>query len=207
MQDRRYRDMGSSRTQVSPLAKTATWPRRERVRERESPRKTAWYACYTNPRAEKKVDGVLAQRGIPAFLPIVSMPRQWHDRRKIVSMPLFPSYVFAHFDAMNAGAVLRVPGVLNIVRFDGRLAPITNEEIENIARFVRAVSQSGYVPAPVEFQVGQRVRITSGPFEGVEGEVLEARGHRRVLVGLRALRLGFEVNVPVESLKAVGGVA
>jgi hypothetical protein len=45
----------------------------------------------------------------------------------------------------------------------------------------------------------------SGPFAGVEAVVCELRGHHRVVVGLQSIRIGFEVNVPIESLKSDNG--
>ena len=55
-----------------------------------------WYACYTRSRHEKRVAERLRQRGHTVFLPLVERVRQWHDRKKRVPWPLFPSYVFLY---------------------------------------------------------------------------------------------------------------
>lgn len=198
--------MSSSLSPYDVFQKGAVWRPRKRASDSSIFDAPAWYACYTHARAEKRVDGLLARRGIPSFLPLVSLVRQWHDRRRTVSFPLFPSYVFARFDGAQMGSLLRLPGVVNIVRFNGRPAAIPDTEIENIARFARGLADSGFVPPPpVEFEPGQKVTIVSGPFAGVEAVVCELRGHHRVVVGLQSIRIGFEVNVPIESLKSDNG--
>jgi hypothetical protein len=42
-----------------------------------------------------------------------------------------------------------------------------------------------------------------GPFEGVEGIVVEARGRKRVLVGLAAIGQGLEIDIDTRLLKAI----
>lgn len=160
-----------------------------------------WYACYTMARREKKVHARFGERGLESFLPIVPRTSQWHDRRKRIEWPLLPGYVFARFRLPELYHVLGTPGVSSVVRMNGLPAPISDEEIRNIARFATALAESKIEPRQVRFREGQRVRIVSGPFEGIEGIVLELRGRRRVLVGLRTIGLGFEVDVSDQALR------
>ena len=161
-----------------------------------------WYACYTRPRAEKKVDALFTERGIESYLPTVPRVSTWHDRSRTVHWPLFTSYVFARSDGRGPGLIVTTPGVSDVVRFAGNPALIPDAEIRNVARFADALAATGFTPPAVRFEEGQRVVITSGPFRGVEGVVLEVRGQLRVLVGLAAIGAGFEVDVPVSSIKA-----
>jgi transcription antitermination factor NusG len=196
--------MGSLHTLPEVFRDARAWPRRHRESPWEPPATPAWYACLTRARAEKKVTTLLTQRGVQSYLPVVPRLRQWHDRKKRVAIPLFPSYVFAKFEARGVLPILKTPGVASVVRFDGRLAAIPDADIENIARFAELLADSGYEPPPVRFEKGQRIKIVSGPFEGVYGTVVEARGRRRVLVGLETIGLGFEVDVPSTSVKPIG---
>jgi len=161
-----------------------------------------WFACYTRPRAEKKVHALLAERGIECYLPAVPRVHRWRDRNRTVVMPLFTSYVFARGEFVVR--IVETPGVHDVVRFDGRPALIPDAEIRNIERFVRALSATRREVPPVPFQQGERVLITAGPFEGVEGVVVRARNRRRVLVGLAVIGAGFEVDVPAASVLAIG---
>lgn len=160
-----------------------------------------WFACYTRARQEKKVDLLLRERSIESYLPLIAQERRWHDRRKVVKWPLFASYVFVRFKPGELAQVLSIPGVATVVRLNGRLAAIAHEEITNIAAFAEQYPARAELPEIVTFVPGQRVRITSGSFEGVVGVVIEMRGKRRVLVGLREIGLGFEVNVGAELLE------
>lgn len=160
-----------------------------------------WYACYTRANQEKKVFARLEERGVDSYLPATLQKRQWHDRVKLIACPLFPSYVFARFELQDLYDILAVPGIAAVVRVAGRVAPISEEEIANIQRFVEALSGHAN-PAVVHaaFDEGDPVRIVSGPFQGVEGRVIRAQGRQRVLVGLKTVGLGFEVDVSAASL-------
>lgn len=163
-----------------------------------------WYACYTRARHEKRVEGLLRERGIESYLPQVTRTRQWKDRRKRVGFPLFPGYVFGHFTLRQLHPVLSTPGVSTIIRINGYPTPIPGADIENVRRFVAALEATGTEPEVRPFlSAGQRVRVADGPFEGVEGVVIEQRGRRRVLVGLEAIGQGLEVDIPVRLLDAI----
>lgn len=166
----------------------------------EEPR---WYACYTRARHEKRVDGLLAERGIESYLPTRAEEREWSDRKKVVDFPLFPSYVFGRFTLADVHQVLTIPGVSTIVRREGIPAPIPDPEIDNIRRFQEALARTGQVAEPNPLQEGQWVRVTSGPFSNVEGVVVERRGRKRVLVGLRTIGQGLEVDIDTRILQPI----
>ena len=57
-----------------------------------------WYAIYTRPRWEKKVDLLLKDQGLESYCPLNKVKRKWSDRIKLVEEPLFKSYVFVRTD-------------------------------------------------------------------------------------------------------------
>jgi transcription termination/antitermination protein NusG len=163
-----------------------------------------WYACYTRARHEKQVEAQLRQRGMESYLPLVQQMRQWSDRKKAVQFPLFPSYVFGRFRLADLHNVLTTPGVSTIVRANGYPTPIPPGDLDNVKHFVAALADSGLEPDPRPFLAeGQWVRVMEGPFEGVEGIVVEARGRKRVLVGLAAIGQGLEIDIDTRLLKAI----
>lgn len=163
-----------------------------------------WYACYTRARHEKQVEALLRRRGIESYLPVVPRVRAWKDRTKLVEWPLFPSYVFACFTLREVHAVLTTPGVSTIVRTNGVPAPIPAAELENVRRFAAAAAQVRTEPElrPL-VREGQWVRVKDGPFRGVEGQVVECRGRRRVLVGLGAIGQGLEFDIDTRRLMVI----
>jgi transcription antitermination factor NusG len=163
-----------------------------------------WYACYTKARHEKRAYAGLLDRGIEAYLPLAPRVSQWKDRRKLVDWPLFPSYVFGRLCATELHRALTVPGVATLVKSGGRAVVIPDEELENVRRFTSAL-ENGLVeaePCPF-FAEGEWVEVMAGPLQGVRGVVVERRGRCRVLIGLRAIGQGLEVDVNVKILKAV----
>jgi transcription termination/antitermination protein NusG len=163
-----------------------------------------WYACYTRSRAEKQVERLMAERGFEVFLPLVSRVSQWKDRRKRVEFPMFPSYVFGRFSLRDVHRVLSVPGVVSLVKQDGRPSPIADADLENVRRFARALRTGDVaVEARPYLEQGVWVEVSEGPLKGVRGVVVERRGRRRVLIGLKAIGQGMEFDVDVQVLRAL----
>jgi hypothetical protein len=54
----------------------------------------SWHALHTKHQHEKRVAEFLANREFEVFLPLFSEMHRWKDRNKLVSLPLFPCYVF-----------------------------------------------------------------------------------------------------------------
>jgi transcription antitermination factor NusG len=169
------------------------------VPDRQSPQ---WYACYTRARHEKKVARVLGERGVEHYLPLLECERQWADRRKLVELPLFPSYLFARVALDDIASVLSVPGVVGVVRNLGQPIAVCEADLQNVRRFVAALASTpDAAPEPMPLPAeGAAVRVISGPFAGVAGVVLEHRGRARVLVGLSAVGMGMAVDVSAEML-------
>ena len=78
---------------------------------------TKWYAVYTRPRFEKQVVKALLDQGIEGYLPLIKTMRQWSDRKKMVEVPLFSSYVFVHINRSAYDQVLQTQGVVKYISF------------------------------------------------------------------------------------------
>lgn len=155
-----------------------------------------WYACRTRARAEKKVDRLLGSLGISSYLPLLERERQWSDRQKRVGLPLFPGYVFARFPLTQLGDVLGTPGLASIVRVNGYPTPVRENELESIRTLVDGANQAQVEPAPCDYLVrGQEVRVVQGPFQGLSGVLIEARGRTRVVVRITAIRQAVSVEM------------
>jgi len=58
------------------------------------PDASSWWAVYTRHQHEKVVADMLATKGFEVFLPLYESTRRWKDRRMVLSLPLFPCYLF-----------------------------------------------------------------------------------------------------------------
>jgi transcription antitermination factor NusG len=154
-----------------------------------------WYALYTRPRHEKKVACQLTYKGVDHFLPLWRVRRRWSDRWKEVAFPLFPNYLFVRLnleDVRRYTAVLRTPGVVGLVRFNGRVEPVPDEEVESVRRICE--SSLPYDPFPY-LQEGRWVEIVRGPLKGLRGWVVEREGTYQVVVSVHILQRSVAVKV------------
>ena len=95
-----------------------------------------WYAVWTRSRHEQVVRDQLERKQIAAFLPTIPRWRRWKDRKKKVDWPLFPGNGFARFDPDDVLPILKCSGVVNIVSFDGKPAPIPDYEPASIRMLI-----------------------------------------------------------------------
>jgi len=159
-----------------------------------------WFAVWTRSRHEQVVRDQLAARQIEAFLPTITRWSRWKDRKKKITWPLFPGYCFAHFDPDRALSVLTCSGVVNIVSFEGRPAPIPEIELESIRLLVGSELQ--YDPCPFLKQ-GSRVEVVSGPLRGVVGRLLRKDGPRaRIVLSVDLIGQAVSVEVDAADVKA-----
>jgi transcription antitermination factor NusG len=163
-----------------------------------------WYACYTRSRHEKSVEALLKRQRIESYLPTETRQTRWKDRTKVVHFPLFPGYVFGCFTLDRLTQVLSTHGVASVVSVRGYPTPIPAAEIENVRRLSAAAAPWGAdLDHSVSLVKGTWVRVVSGPFQGVEGIVVERRGRRRVLVGIAAIGQGLEVDIDAAELTPI----
>ena len=131
-----------------------------------------WYAVYTKPRWEKKIDTALIKKGVESWCPLQKVEKQWSDRKKIIEDPLFKSYVFVRIDGTERTKVLMTDGLLNFVYYLGKPAVIKNEEVE----IIKGTREK--MPPSLLFRRGfQKIQNKSEPwvFMGNEGTVLRGR--------------------------------
>jgi transcription antitermination factor NusG len=154
-----------------------------------------WFAIWTRSRHEQVVREQLERKRFDAFLPTVPKWSRWKDRKKKIDWPLFPGYCFARFDPANTLAILKCAGVVNIVSFEGKPAPIPEYELENIRVLVGSDLQ--YDPCPM-IREGAMVEVVHGPLRGVIGRLLRKDAKRASLV-LSVDLIGQGVSVEVDA--------
>lgn len=129
-----------------------------------------WYAVYTKPRWEKKVNGLLNQKGLESYCPLNKVQRQWTDRKKIIEEPLFKSYVFVRVGEEERTSVRMTAGVVNFVYWLGKPAVVRDREIKAIQQFLDEYTDIE-VRAIEGFKPGDRVVVQQGLFLGKSGIV------------------------------------
>src|SRR6267378_4315229 len=151
-----------------------------------------WYAAYTRAQHEKRVAAELGMREVEHFLPLYSSVRRWKDRRVTLDLPLFPGYVFARLALCDRLRVLQIPSVVRLVGFNGQPTALPDTEMEIMRS---GLSQSLRAEPHPFLTVGRRVRITGGPFAGLEGILKRKKGNLRVVVSLELIQRSVAVDV------------
>jgi transcriptional antiterminator NusG len=159
-----------------------------------------WFAIWTRSRHEQVVRQQLEQKRIEAFLPTVTRWSRWKDRRKKVDWPLFPGYCFARFDPVDALAVLTCTGVVSIVSFEGKPAPIPAVEVDSIRVLVGSELQ--FDPCPLLHE-GELVEVAHGPLKGVVGRLVRKDASRaRLVLSVDLIGQAVSVDVDASDVKA-----
>ncbi len=166
------------------------------------PVKKKWYAVYTKPRWEKKIDASLKKKGIDSWCPLQKVERQWSDRKKVIDDPLFKSYVFVNIEETEKSRVLMTDGVLNFVYYLGKPAVIKDAEVESIKNYLAEKDASIYILSQEGFKEETRILVNHGVFMGNEGTVLRG-GKKKVYVKLESLGQIMVVEFPAEYLSPI----
>jgi len=160
--------------------------------------KSLWYALQVVPEKENIVATLLGCKGYEQFVPTYQTDD--HFRRKLkTGKKLFPGYVFCRFayEARNrmrdGGGVVTIPGIIRIVG-GIKPAPIPWEEIEAI----RLALATKLTPKPWPFQVGEKVKIETGPLRGISGMVVRSDRTHRLVLSVELLRRSVAVTVEPE---------
>ncbi|NOX18179.1 MAG: UpxY family transcription antiterminator [Chlorobi bacterium] len=160
--------------------------------------KKYWYALYTKPRHEFKARKDLQAAGLEYYMPTVTTLKQWSDRKKKVTEPLFRGYVFLYGDEAERYAALQSPAILSTVNWNGVPAKIPDWEIENLRIFL---SEKHEVFVGDKIEKGTKVKIAEGPFSGVEGIVFDnSRNERMLAISIDFLNRSVLVRLPAQSV-------
>ena len=159
--------------------------------------RASWYAVHTSVHQERRVAERLEGRGIEFYLPLYRTVRRRSDRRVTLHLPLFPGYLFVRIALQEKLRVLEVPRVAGLVGFR-RPAALPEEEIDRLRRGL-----TGQVVAEpcCYLAEGCRVRIVSGPFEGMTGVLLRRKHAARVVISVEVIARSFMVEVSETDLE------
>jgi transcriptional antiterminator NusG len=157
-----------------------------------------WFALHVRTRHEAGVATHLQGMGYEDFLPTYKTRTRWSDRTKEADAPLFPGYLFCRFDPQNRLPILKTPGVIQVVGYSRQPIPVEETEIEAI----QALVASGIPSQPWPYlEVGEKVRIESGPLRGRDGVLVEFKGSQRLILSVALLQRSVAVEIEAALVK------
>src|SRR5580692_5159459 len=166
-----------------------------------------WYAIHTYSGYEEKVAESIRQRAdsldmsdkiYEVLVPKEKMIEIKNGKRRVVEKRIFQGYVLVLMKlSEDAWYIVRnTPSVTGFVGSGSEPTPVENDEIEKIMkRMGRAEPKH-----KIDYNIGEVVNITDGPFKGFDGSINEidpAKGKLKVLVNM----FGRETPVELDSLQ------
>lgn len=96
-----------------------------------------WHILYTKGGSEKKISNLLNRKNVENYLPL---KREYTNWKRLITEPLFNSYVFVNVDEEGLKNVRNTDGVINFAYWLGKPAIVKSEEIELMKRFLNEYS-------------------------------------------------------------------
>ncbi len=161
-----------------------------------------WYLVHAKPRQEKVALENLERQLYPCYLPVFRAEKVRRGVLSVTEEPLFTRYLFVQLDtdckARSWAPIHSTRGVARLVRFGSEPARVSDELIAALREREAQTSEAKRL-----FQSGQLVRMTEGPFAGVEGIFQMADGQLRAMVLIEMLSRPVAVSVNPAALKAL----
>jgi transcriptional antiterminator RfaH len=154
----------------------------------------AFWACVkTHPQREGFAAERLTERGFEIFLPRIAAHRS--------IQPLFRSYCFVRIVDGHWLAIERTMGVLCLVRFGDCPARCPDREVEALMDRVEPDGVIRLPPPPaaaprIPIRKGARVKVMSGPFQGLAGVYQGMTTRERELVLMQCLGAVRTIAIP-----------
>jgi transcription antitermination factor NusG len=162
-------------------------------------RSFAWYVLKIRTGGELAAVTALKHRGYAPYCPMRKEHRRYSDRIKVVDAAVFPGYVFCQFDSQKKLPIISCPGVEYIVGFADGPAAVPEVELMNVRRMLDAGASTVR-----GMEQGQRVRVTHGPLEGVEGILVRDAISDRLVVSIELLNQGASLHINQDEVCPVG---
>jgi transcription antitermination factor NusG len=145
---------------------------------------------------------LLEESKITYYLPREKVVSQWHDRKKIIDKPLFPSYIFVCLQSLsNYYTIKELDGVCYFVKFGNQLATIPERVINNIKLITTRGSDISIYTE--RLAPGLKMTITEGPLCGLECEVHKINDKDIACVRVNLLNRIIFAAVPSHKLATI----
>ena len=149
-------------------------------------KKMNWYVAYTRVNQELFIKKKLDELGIENFLPQEEYVRETPLGRKTIRVLLIHGMIFIHADKATSFSLINDYS-LNIIYLkdvEGRHALIVPDKQMEDFMFLLDFSPEGIEVLNKDLKRGDKVRVIKGPLQGLKGELVRLRGHKRVVIRL-----------------------
>ncbi|MBE0542193.1 MAG: antitermination protein NusG [Verrucomicrobia bacterium] len=157
-----------------------------------------WFVAHTKPRREKKLVEYCQRQGIAVTLACYDSAHKYRGKTVVFRKPLFPGYVFLQLETGQRDAIRQNDHVANLLEvFDQESF---YRQLKDILLALESDLEVRLAPAIGE---GMRVRIKSGPLQGLEGWVEQRYGRATVLLRLDFINQAAAVKLDADLLDLI----
>lgn len=153
----------------------------------------SWYAIYTQAGKENIAAQNLGNQDFEVYLPLCKQAKRHARKTVITKAPLFPRYLFvrANPDHRRWRSVNGTIGVSYMVTMGGDPACLDDWIVDQIRA---RENNDGLVELlPPDFEKGQELRVTQGPFQNLRVLFDRTEAAKRVVVLLTLMGRELEV--------------
>jgi len=168
------------------------------IRSDISDSESKWFGVYCKFKCEKQIVSRLKQKGIEAYVPLLSETKQYTRKTKVVEKPLFSCYVFVKITKSDYVKVLQTDHVMQFVKINKELISIPDEEIALLKRIVGEIKE---VSLEDQLKPGTPVEIISGNLTGIKGTLIESLSDKNFLIELDHIGFNLRMHIPRSFLR------
>ncbi len=160
-----------------------------------------WIVVNTHPHKEMSAIANLNNQGFSTYCPLLRKRVRHARRTRDVLRPLFPGYVFVDTQGEHAWRqILSTVGVRSLVRSGDQPSRLDRRFICAL----RAQEIDGVIVAPTTpYRIGQTVRISDGPLEGVVATIISLDEKDRLVVLMDILSRPVRVQLDARTVTPV----
>jgi transcription elongation factor/antiterminator RfaH len=164
-----------------------------------------WYVLHTKSRFENVVNDGLINKSMEVFLPKVQVRSKRRDRKAMITVPLFPGYLFVKTDLSphNHLEIVKTTGAVRLIGTKDGPVTVPRTAIESLKIMVEGNNQ---VSTGYRLKKGDPVIVIAGPLTGVSGIFVRYRGQERVVVNIEALGQYASIEVNKEDVEILSEI-
>ena len=182
-----------------------------------------WFVLRVSYGRIIKAKAFVEAKGFECYVPMRYKEVKKHDKKRIITEPLLPSFLFVHITAEQVKTLIHDNKVVTNERrallsyyFDHTIhrqdnsycnPPLTiqNEAMNNFIRLT-SIKNPHIIPITsdnIQFKLGDNVVVTEGKFKGIHGRVARIAGQQRVVVELFEGYLVATAYIPKDAIKII----
>jgi len=155
-----------------------------------------WFVAHTKPRREKKLVEYCDRQHFAATLPCFLTVHKYRGKTVSFDKPLFPGYVFLQLLPTDAPTMRQNDHVANLLDVPDQIT-----FSQQLGEILLALETGLEVRLAPNIQAGARVKIRSGPLQGIEGLVESRQGQALVFLRLDFINQAAAVKVSADDLE------